>query len=67
MKTKRIRNLSDDALAWTVSDLMNVIQIQEFAARAGHRCPKLGHYWDDLHACIAERRRREQKQRKQVA
>lgn len=61
MTIKRIRNLSDSALAWTIADLRSVIDIQERARRDGYQCPKLGQYWDDLHHCVQERDRRERK------
>ena len=51
--------MSDAALAFTIADLREVIRIQEAAARTGpHAAPKLGEYWDELHACIGERNRR---------
>jgi hypothetical protein len=59
MTTNQIRRLSDAALAWTIGDLREVIEIQEQSARNGHPMPNLGRYWDDLHACAAERNRRQ--------
>ena len=61
MTAKKIKSLSDDALAWTMRDLREAIDNQEAMARAGYHCPKLGEYWDDLHGCIAERNRRAKK------
>ena len=65
MTRKRVRKLSDAALAWTIADLRSVIDIQERAIRDGFHCPKLPRYWDDLHLCVAERHRRNK--RKAVA
>ena len=65
MTRKRVRKLSDAALAWTMADLRSVIDIQERGIRDGFHCPKLPRYWDDLHLCVAERNRRNK--RKAVA
>ena len=65
MTRKRVRKLSDAALAWTMADLRAVIDVQERMIRDGFHCPKLGRYWDDLHECVAERNRRNK--RKAVA
>ncbi len=65
MTRQRVRNLSDAALSWTMSDLRSVIDIQEHGIREGLHCPKLGCYWDDLHLCVAELNRRNK--RKAVA
>ena len=54
----KLPSMSDAALAWTIADLREVIRVQESAARTGHAAPKLGEYWDELHACIGERNRR---------
>jgi len=55
------RKLSDASLAWTINDLREVIEAQEAMILVGHRCPKLGQYWDDLFACTTERKRRARK------
>ncbi len=54
----RLPNMSDEALAYTIADLRDVIAIQESAARDGARPCKLDNYIDELHAALAERRRR---------
>ena len=54
----RLPKMSDDALAYTIADLRDVIAIQDSAARDGWRPDKLGNYVDELHAALAERQRR---------
>ncbi len=57
--TARLPSMSDAALAFTIADLREVIRVQESAVKGAlSAAPKLGEYWDELHACIAERNRR---------
>lgn len=52
--------MTDAALHYTRLDLGAVIKIQEQTERAAPgSCPKLGRYWDDLHAVLGEIRRRQ--------
>ena len=57
--TAKLPTMPDAALAWTIADLREVIRIQESGVRGGLcSAPKLGGYWDELHACLGERNRR---------
>ena len=50
--------MSDEALTYTIKDLMEVIEAQEAMAKVGHRTDKLNTYRDELSACGMEKRRR---------
>ena len=56
---KATRAMTDGELAFARKDLNEVIAIQEAGVKVGMHCPKLGTYWDDLHAVLAEIRRRQ--------
>ena len=55
METKSMTELH-----YTRLDLWAVIQVQEKTVREfPGSCPKLGQYWDDLHAVLGEIKRRQ--------
>lgn len=53
------RKMTTPDLMHARRDLTATIEVQEDLRLAGHRCPKLGRYHDDLHAVAQELRRRE--------
>lgn len=55
---KPVSAMTDAELNYARKDLNEVIRVQEAGIRKGMHCPKLGSYWDDLHAVLAEVRAR---------
>lgn len=51
---KNPKSMTEAELNWNRKDLNEVIAVQEAGLRQGVHCPKLGAYWDDLHAVLAE-------------
>ena len=56
-----VTTMTKAQLIWARTDLNEVIECQEAMAKAGFRTPKLGHYWDELHAVVGELQKRKQR------